>query len=365
VLLHRSVQFRYRRLLEGLSRLWLNRNSISVERINVLRHRPILSGQARNSAFRRPWIFAPAQEAYACKGLWIAVLLAFLAGFAAPESRAQTSNQNASAPDQQNPETSSAEAQSTLERSRITAYESAMVRDVQFRGAKRRDQSELLNRIPVRSGHRFHRAQLKESLQVLYATGRFKNIQVEAENLPDKRINVYFVVDEAVFIGALHMYGAPRPPTANQLLNSTKLRLGEEFTDEKLRIAIDRIKRVMAENGYFGPDVKTETLAHPENQNLEISFIVTRGVHAHVGEVMVEGDPGYPADQIRKVARLKPGSEVKAAHVTRALNNLRKKYQKQDRLEAQVSLIDRYYQDRSGSQSRHPAGRRPSEKEPD
>lgn len=294
-----------------------------------MRHRPIRPGKSKNCASRR---------------LWTAVLLLALAGFAGPESRAQTGNQNVPAPDQQQiPEATSAQAQSTLENSHLSAYEGAMVHDVQFRGARRSDQSELLNRIPVHSGHRFHRAQLKESLQMLYTTGRFKNIQVEAETQPDKSINVYFVVDEAVFVGALHMYGAPRPPTANQLLNATKLRLGEEFTDEKLQIAIDRIKRVMAENGYFGPDVQTETQAHPENQNLETTFIVTRGPHARVGEVMVEGDSGYPPEQIRKVAKLKPGAEVRVAHVTRALNNLRKKYQKQDRLEAQVSLIDRNY----------------------
>src|SRR5262249_21522612 len=169
------------------------------------------------------------------RGVWIAVLLVILAGLAGPESRAQTDNQNVPAPDQQQKaETAYAEAQSTLEKSPLSAYEGAMVHDVQFRGAKRSDQAELLNRIPVHSGHRFHRAQLKDSLQMLYTTGRFKNIQVEAETLPDKSINVFFVVDEAVFIGALHMYGAPRPPTANQLLTSTKLRLGEEFTDDDL-----------------------------------------------------------------------------------------------------------------------------------
>src|SRR5438874_9058336 len=279
-----------------------------------------------------------------CCAAAIAILLAFLATFAGPELRAQAGNKNVPTPDQQSPATDApAEAQSTLDKSAITAYEGAMVHDVQFRGAKRSDQSELLNRLPVHSGHRFHRAQLKESLQVLYATGRFNNIQVEAETQPDKSINLYFIVDEAVFISAMHMYGAPRPPTANQLLNATKLRLGEEFTGEKLQIAIDRIKRVMAENGYFSSAVQTQTLSHPENQNLEINFVVTRGAHARVGEVIVEGDSGYTAEKIRGIAKLHPGDEVTVAHLTRALNRLRKKYQKQDRLEAQVSLIDRNY----------------------
>jgi outer membrane protein insertion porin family len=256
----------------------------------------------------------------------------------------QTGSQNVPASDQQSPAAQTpVEAQSSIEKNGIAAYEGVMVHDVQFRGAKRNDQSNLLNRIPMHSGRRFRRKDLKDSLQVLYSGGRFKNIQAEVEPQPDKSINVYFVVDEAIFIAAMHMYGAPRPPTANQLLNATKLRLGEEFTDEKLQAALDRIKRVMAENGYFNSDVRVQTVPHPENQDLEINFIVTRGIHARVGEISVEGDSGYPPERIRGIAKLHPGDEVTSARLTRALTRLRKNYQKQDRLEAQVSLIDRNY----------------------
>ncbi len=277
------------------------------------------------------------------------VVLALLPGLAFPGLNAQTSSRTG-VPAEQNPVTQApAEAQSTTFNARIAAYEGVMVDDVRFRGAHRSDQSDLLNKIPQLAHQHLRRAKLRESLQTLYATGRFKTIQVEADPQPDQGIILVFVVEENLFISALRVYGAPRPPAANELINATKLQLGEELTDEKLQMAVDRIKRVMAENGYLRSDVQTLTSPHPEDQVAEINFIVRRGPHARVGQVLVEGDPGYSPGKIRGIAKLHPGNNVTASHLNRALSRLRKKYQKQDRLEAQVSLTDRNYHPRSNT----------------
>lgn len=281
----------------------------------------------------------------------ILVLLALLPGLASLvfARNAQTGGP-AGPPSRQNPATQApTEAQASTSNSRIAAYEGVMVDDVRFRGALRSGQSDLLTQIPQQSHQHLRRVKLRESLQMLYATGRFKTIQVEAEPQPDKGIILVFVVEENLFINALRVYGAPRPPAANQLVNATKLQLGEELTDEKLQMAVDRVKRVMAENGYLRADVQVQKAVNPENQGIEINFIVRRGLHARVGEVAVEGDPGYSPGEIRGIAKLHPGKNVTAAHLNRALSRLRKKYQTRDRLEAQVSLIDRNYHPRTNT----------------
>ena len=53
--------------------------------------------------------------------------------------------------------------------------------------------------------------------------------------------------------------------------------------------------------------------------------------------------PAFLPDKVRSLTKLKPGDKVKQEHVTRALERLREKYQKNDHLEAQVSLIDHHY----------------------
>ena len=55
------------------------------------------------------------------------------------------------------------------------------------------------------------------------------------------------------------------------------------------------------------------------------------------------GDSGFAQEEVLEIARLRPGDRVSNERVTRALQRLRSKYQKQDRLEAQVSVIDKAF----------------------
>ena len=62
-----------------------------------------------------------------------------------------------------------------------------------------------------------------------------------------------------------------------------------------------------------------------------------------MGKVKIEGDTGIPPEQILQITKLKPGAKVKNENLTRALERLRKYYQKNQHLEAQVSLTNRDY----------------------
>ena len=81
-----------------------------------------------------------------------------------------------------------------------------------------------------------------------------------------------------------------------------------------------------------------------QTRQMEVDFHVVPGPLARVGQVTIEGDTGIPPDKIRSLTKLKSGAAVKQEHVTRALERLRKNYQKNNHLEAQVSLTERQYQ---------------------
>ena len=77
---------------------------------------------------------------------------------------------------------------------------------------------------------------------------------------------------------------------------------------------------------------------------MNIEFHVDIGRQAKVGEVNVAGDSGLPVAKFRKTAKLKTGTKVSRDTVSRALTDLRKNYQKKDRLEANVALESKQYQ---------------------
>ena len=54
-------------------------------------------------------------------------------------------------------------------------------------------------------------------------------------------------------------------------------------------------------------------------------------------------------DEVMEIARLHPGDRVTSSHLTRALQKLRRHFQREDRLEAQVTLTQREYHHESNT----------------
>ena len=145
------------------------------------------------------------------------------------------------------------------------------------------------------------------------------------------------------FLAPILAEGSPAHPSDNQLVNASKLNLGEQYTDEKITAGIEGMQRTLQENGYYQATIKPYYEWDSRNQQVKVQFMVDRGKPARIGVINVGGSPGYSAEEVRKITKLRSGDKVTAAHRTRALQRLRKRFQKQDRLEAQVTMTQRLY----------------------
>jgi outer membrane protein assembly complex protein YaeT len=230
----------------------------------------------------------------------------------------------------------------------LSRYEGRAVEQIDFRGIEGANPDMLRSLIPVRIGEPLRREELQQSLRTLYATGRFAGLDVEAAPW-GSGVQLTYVARENYFNGPIRIEGLAdnHPPKANELKNSSRLDLGEPFTEEAVLSGIQSMKKVMADNGYYESSVTYSLMPHDDTRQMEITFQVTPGVLAHVGAVTIHGDSGIPPDRTYKVTKLKPGKKVTSDHLSRALENLRKYYQKNRHLEAQVQLIGRKYHDDS------------------
>jgi len=190
------------------------------------------------------------------------------------------------------------------------------------------------------------REKLHASLEAIYATGRFATLNVEAEPGPLKNeVRLVFVVTENFFNGAITVDGTPQKtdPKPHQLIASSQLDLGETFAESKVAGSIERMKKIFADNGYYQAAISYQLEPDPRDNQMAIRFHATPGPLARVGNVTIEGDAGIAPDRIRSLTKLKAGAPVSAQHLTRALERLRKHYQKNTHLEAQVTLVSRQY----------------------
>lgn len=224
-----------------------------------------------------------------------------------------------------------------------SSYEGQRVAEIHFPNVVQPDdQRRFLALVAQRPGEPLDRDKIRQSIQALYATGRFADIRVEADH-GDGGVRLSFLTDPNYFIGDITVEGAPNRPTVGQISNALKMQLGELFTNDKLARGLKNIRQLLEENGYYRYTLKEEEYRNPENQQINIVLSLTPGPHARVGNVSVKGNSEFSEGQIKDIAHFHPGDPVSSQRVTAGLERIKKKYQKQNRWLSQVAISERTY----------------------
>jgi outer membrane protein assembly complex protein YaeT len=210
------------------------------------------------------------------------------------------------------------------------------------------DREHLLQLLPQKVGQPLDRNMVRDSIRILFATGRFADIQAEATP-SGADVALSFRTALNFFVGAVDVEGAPARPNPNQIVNASKFQLGELYTADKLNRALENIRLLMQENGYYRARVNAESTSNNGTQQVNILFHITAKEPAHVGEVKISGHSTLSEAQIEDIAHMHPGDRVTAARVTNSLQHLRKKFQKRGHVLAQISIATQKYNAASNS----------------
>lgn len=186
------------------------------------------------------------------------------------------------------------------------------------------------------------RTSLQQALRALYGTGRYTDLRAECELDASGNASLTFSNTLRFFVGRVSVVNAPSPLGESQIVNTSKLQLGEPFTSEKLDRAMQNIQRLLQQNGYYKSSLTHAEREDEQTQQVAITFHVQPGSQAHVGEIRVEGNALYSAGQIGDIGHLHSGDDVTAQTVSSAIDRLRKRYQKKDRWLAQVEVASAF-----------------------
>ena len=225
----------------------------------------------------------------------------------------------------------------------ITPYLGLPIDKIELPGVPPEEEAALLAATPLKIGEPLTRESLHDAMQALFATGRFADIQAEANRTDTAGVRLRFLTVANFFVGVLTIEGVSSNPSPTQLSSATRLQLGELYSQEKLDRALAGIQRVMEENGFHQSKVTPSEQRDESQHQINITFHVIPGTRAIVGTIALEGDAGYSSEQIKEIAKLHTGNPVIANRTARALQRIRNRYQKQDRLLAQVEVASRTY----------------------
>lgn len=225
----------------------------------------------------------------------------------------------------------------------LSGWTGLMVKEIRFEGVTRAALDPLPGQLEQQPNAPLDPVKMRESLRRLYATGLYNSIAVDARRQGDGVVLIYRGVP-TLFVGRISVTGVKNTQLALQLSYSTRLNPGTPFTQQKVTRAAGLLQQTLQDNGYYESKVTPHTAVDQTNAEMNVDLDVKTGPQARVGAVAVQGDSGLTASAFRKKAKLKPGSKVTPDTVGRALNNLRKYYQNQQRLEASVTLASKQFQ---------------------
>lgn len=205
---------------------------------------------------------------------------------------------------------------------------------------------ELFEILPIKTGQNYSAASIRASIERLFSTGRYEDIQVDASPAAGG-VAITFITKNSWFIGnvsAIVDFG--EPPNPGQIVNASRFQLGEPFDDTQMPAALENIRKLLAQNGYFDATVDPELSYDSTYQQVRITFVVKAKRRAHFERPEISGDTSVlKEDAIIKATRwhrlLLPGYRGVTATRTRSgIDGIRLKYENANRLLATVTLID-------------------------
>jgi outer membrane protein assembly complex protein YaeT len=235
---------------------------------------------------------------------------------------------------------------------RAAEYEGKIVSAVRFEtSAQPLTDAELLSISGIVPGRPYRAAAIRSALSRLYETGRFDDIAADAtleggENGAEgNSVRLTFRLSNRWFVGQQTLTGVREPPTPTQLLNVTKLGLGEPYSEGAMRQAVEQVSSLLRANGFFGARVEVDISREPELEQVNINYRLDTGPRAHFTEPLLRGPTSLtPGDVLRATGWRRfwvPGKfrTVTEPRVQSGLERIRRLLEKKRLLTSRVTLL--------------------------
>jgi outer membrane protein assembly complex protein YaeT len=216
------------------------------------------------------------------------------------------------------------------------------------------DPRDLDRMMVVRTGQRLATNQLAATIDRLFRSGLYDDIQVDAEPVQGG-VSLTFITRARRFIGHVGATGDIKdPPSRAVLIGDSQLYLGQPFDDDALAFARKSLEAQLRDNGLFNGRVGVATIEDPSTHNVTIRFVVEAGKRSRYEPPIIRGDTKLPDSTIIRATGwrwpfIRKWRQVTAALTDKGVQGIEKKYAKKDRLTASVNLSSLEYDRSTGN----------------
>jgi outer membrane protein insertion porin family len=193
-------------------------------------------------------------------------------------------------------------------------------------------------------------AKVDESLKQLYATGRFVDLQADAEPAAGG-VTLIFAGKARYFIGLVQIDGTPKPLDPSTLAAAARLPLGNPLYANELAAAEQNIMNVLKDNAFYQAKIQDQIVRNPATQEANVLLIIAPERQARLNKVIFEGQPGYPAFRLQSVTGWHPSMNLMSSDIEKGLYKLHNFYLKHGYLQSSTIIQKRVFDPKTNTEN--------------
>lgn len=226
--------------------------------------------------------------------------------------------------------------------SQVSGLDGKPVVSVVYLPAKQPLAPQDLSRLQqVTAGSPYSARDVAESIDRLFATGAYSDIQVDVEQQPTGLV-VKFLTKTTPFVGHVGVTGkVSSPPSRTNLVSAAEFTLGTPFAEADLQTAQKTIQKLFTGNGLYDAQVALEKNLNSNTGLVDITIRVRAGKRARYEMPTVMGDPKLSDSTIVRatgwrIILIHRWRGVSQSLTNSGLEKIRHKYTDKDLLTASV-----------------------------
>jgi outer membrane protein insertion porin family len=187
---------------------------------------------------------------------------------------------------------------------RAQAEETAVVAAVHIQGTVRVEDDAVLAVIQTRKGDAYNVDQVDADLRSVFALGFFSDVRVEVTDSPAGKV-ITFVVIEKPSVREFVFEGNSKVKT-DKIKESVDLKPNTILSIAKIKEAIEKIRQLYEQEGFFMVDIVYEIQPLPNNR-VKVIIRVTEYRKVYIKRIDFVGNTAFTDEELRKVIQTQAG----------------------------------------------------------
>ncbi len=143
---------------------------------------------------------------------------------------------------------------------------------------------------------------IRQSIQMIYYLGIYRDVTVLAEEV-EGGVRLIYDLEKKWMVTKFNINGAysilPLPlldrsgVRYSDILRRCLVKRGDEFSNERLDRTIADLKALFAEAGYFRCEITPQILMHPESKGVSVTLVIHTGAQARIEDFDIENPTRY------------------------------------------------------------------------